>query len=323
MTCWLKVVELPDAQRRTRVGDVQELERIRLLKDRVTPEALNELWRVIVAATNTGLREAKLLSIERLWIREECDGWWLVLPPSATKLKGTPTPIPLNASALWALPDPLPSLADARVFPRWNYIRAFKKYWARVCGLAKIQDLHFHDLWHTFATRLQGLGVDYEIRQALLGHRMPGMTANYSHGGPAWDQKLRETVTKLDAAFKMSVGLSYERPAVAVGDPNLLKSGEPEGTRTQGPRLKSSNSWFLGRLAIATVSPILIAILRGYCIALFQYLPLPSLPFLQGFVTKFTTVVARIQVDGADFSLWRLSGDMRRVTAQVTEEARD
>jgi len=40
-------------------------------------------------------------------------------------------------------------------------------------------ELHFHDLSHTFATRLQRLGVDYEIRQTLLGHKMPGMKANY------------------------------------------------------------------------------------------------------------------------------------------------
>jgi hypothetical protein len=80
--------------------------------------------------------------------------------------------------------------------------------------------------------------VDYEVRQALLGHRMPGMTARYSHGGPAWDHKLREAVTILPNAFKMSYGLSYERPAVAVGDSNLLKNGEPAGTRTQDPRLK-------------------------------------------------------------------------------------
>ena len=105
--------------------------------------------------------------------------------------------------------------------------------------MAKIQDLHFHDLRHTFATRLQGLGVDYEVRQALLGHRMPGMTANYSHGGPPWGQKLREAVTKLDSFFKMSYGLSYERKAVMAGPLQLLEfNGEPAGTRTQGPRLK-------------------------------------------------------------------------------------
>lgn len=82
-----------------------------------------------------------------------------------------------------------PSSADGRVFRRWDDVRAFKKYWARACGLAKIQDLYFHDLRHIFPARLQGRGIDYEVRQALLGHRMPGMTATYSHGGPAWDQR--------------------------------------------------------------------------------------------------------------------------------------
>jgi integrase len=63
------------------------------------------------------------------------------------------------------------------VFRRWDDVQAFKKYWARVCELAKIQDLHFHDLQHIFTTRPQGRGVDYEVRQALLGIRMPGVTA--------------------------------------------------------------------------------------------------------------------------------------------------
>jgi hypothetical protein len=86
---------------------------------------------------------------------------------------------------------------------------------------------------------LQGLGIDYETRQALLGHRMPGMTANYSHGGPEWDEKLRKAVTRLDQAFRLSYGFSYERKAVAVARTEVFDfSGEPPGTRTQGPRLK-------------------------------------------------------------------------------------
>jgi integrase len=71
-------------------------------------------------------------------------------------------------------------------------------------------------LRHTFATRLQRIGVDYEVRQALLGHRMPGMTANYSHGGPEWDRKLRSAVEGLEKAYPLSYGLSYETK-VAVG----------------------------------------------------------------------------------------------------------
>jgi integrase len=103
----------------------------------------------------------------------------LVLPPASTRLKGNPAEIPLNKSAVKALVDEVPSLTDERVFRRWNNPQAFNKYWESVCTRAKMVELHFHDLRHTFATRLQRLGVDYEIRQTLLGHKMPGMTANY------------------------------------------------------------------------------------------------------------------------------------------------
>ena len=66
----LKAVELPDATRRTRVALMRELESIRLLRDRIMPDVLKELWRVVVAELNTGLWESKLLSIDPmvLWI---------------------------------------------------------------------------------------------------------------------------------------------------------------------------------------------------------------------------------------------------------------
>jgi integrase len=66
---------------------------------------------------------------------------------------------------------------------------------------AKIIDLHFHDLRHTFATRLQRLGVEHGLRQALLGHKMPGTTADYSHGGPEWDAKLSDAVSRLEQGY--------------------------------------------------------------------------------------------------------------------------
>ena len=91
----------------------------------------------------------------------------------------------------FALREDVPSLEDDRVFRRWANPRAFSKYWDNACDRAGVQDLHFHGLRHTFATRLQRLGADYEVRQALLGHKMRGMTANYSHGGVTWDGKLR------------------------------------------------------------------------------------------------------------------------------------
>ena len=68
------------------------------------------------------------------------------------------------------------------------------------------------------------------------------MTATYSHGGPAWDQKLREAVTRLDQAFNMAYGVADDRRAVAVTAMQVFDiGGEPPGTRTQGPRLKRAD----------------------------------------------------------------------------------
>ncbi len=87
---------------------------------------------------------------------------------------------------------------------------------------------------------------------------MLSMIASYSRGGPAWDQKLRDAVTKLDSAFKLSYGLFYERPAVAVaGSEGLEYTGEPAGTRTQGPRLKSSKERFLTSARYGNGFPII------------------------------------------------------------------
>ena len=100
-----------------------------------------------------------------------------------------------------------------------------------VCTRAKVVNLHFHDLRHTFATWLQNLGVAYEVRQALLGHRMPGMTARYSHGGPEWNRKLREAVTLLDQGYPLSYGLSYDS-AVNSERRQLIENGAEGQNRT-------------------------------------------------------------------------------------------
>jgi hypothetical protein len=43
---------------------------------------------------------------------------------------------------------------------------------------------------------------------------MAGMTATYSHGGPAWDYKLQKAVTLVDNAFKcpMDCPMNDQRP---------------------------------------------------------------------------------------------------------------
>jgi len=219
----LKQLELPDVATRERVGTIEELKTIKLKAEerRLKLTQANqydpaELWRIVTVALNTGLREAKILEIDRTWMRKRDDGWWLILPPARSRLKQTPREIPLTPAAYAALRGEIAHV-DGRIFRRWTPA-AFSIFWKRLVTEAKVVDLHFHDLRHTFATWLQNLGVPLEVRAALLGHRLRGfgqdqlggesMTAAYSHGGYGWNQQLREAVTRLHTAL-LSYGLSY------------------------------------------------------------------------------------------------------------------
>jgi integrase len=86
-----------------------------------------------------------------------------------------------------------------------NLRRAFRSALKK----AKIEDLHFHDLRHTFATRIVQVGVDLYKVQRLLGHKSPQMTQRYAHHYP---ESLRDGV---DALERVSTNLAQSRGTLA------------------------------------------------------------------------------------------------------------
>jgi integrase len=58
----------------------------------------------------------------------------------------------------------------------------YPKHWfLKAVRAAKIPDFHWHDLRHTFATRLRSKGVPLEDIADLLGHKGLAMTRRYAH----------------------------------------------------------------------------------------------------------------------------------------------
>ena len=144
--------------------------------------SLQWLREIIVFALHTGLRQDELLSLQ--WSRVDLFRKIIIIQESKD---GKPRTIPLNRIALDILMEKskVRNLKSDLVFLSnaitkiccQNLIKAFNT----AKDKASIQNFHFHDLRHTFATRLAQKGVDIYKISKLLGHVSITMTQRYAH----------------------------------------------------------------------------------------------------------------------------------------------
>jgi|SRR5690242_7247221 len=143
-------------------------------------------------ALNTGLRLSEMCRLT--W--QDVDLRLNVLTLRETK-SGKIQRVPLNAAAKEALRNLRAQTTGVHVCPDHGDRR--RRWWDEIRLDAKTVDFHWHDLRHTFASRLVMAGVDILTVNKLLRHATLGVTMRYAHLAP---NHLHDAVARLDRSVQ-------------------------------------------------------------------------------------------------------------------------
>jgi integrase len=165
-------------------------------QEKVLSHCEDWLKQLVIFDLHTGLRMNELLNLR--WQDVDLMRKTAVIIESKNHEKRT---LPLNEVAIEVLRD---TSASSRIISMEGYVftRDGKKiakhelqyYFKRAVKRAKIAHCRFHDLRHTFATRLAQSGIDIYKIAKLLGHKDIKTTQRYAHHCP---ESLRDGVNIL------------------------------------------------------------------------------------------------------------------------------
>jgi len=193
-------------------GDVERVataEEERRLFELATPE----LRAILTVALYAGLRKGELLNL--VWADVDFERRMINIRPRAEGGSGATAwapkrrkarVVPMDDRVLSVLQGLPRAIREPYVFltakrgRRWTE-SGLNTEWYALLSAAGVKDLRFHDLRHSFATRLSRAGAPLQAVQKLLGHSRIQTTARYSHLG---EEDLRAAVGRLSAAVTKS-----------------------------------------------------------------------------------------------------------------------
>lgn len=148
---------------------------------------------IIIFAIHTGCRRGEILDIR---VNRNLDMTRRVITVQASK-GGNRKLIPMSEKLFEMLKRRLKVVSiSGRLFDIKP--ATLKDGFCRAVEKARLEDLHFHDLRHTFGTRLVQMGIDLYRVQKLMGHKSIRMTERYAHHCP---DSLKSAADALDGYY--------------------------------------------------------------------------------------------------------------------------
>lgn len=161
---------------------------------------IDHLRPMVIFALNSGLRRGELFSL--MWSAVDFNAGIVTVRAESAK-SGQTRRVPLNTEATSVLTTwrkrQGDHAADGLVFPGAGGARLtnITKSWAGVVKAAKLRSFNFHDLRHSFASKLVQRGTDLNTVRELLGHTEIKTTLIYAHLA---EGNLRAAVDRVVAA---------------------------------------------------------------------------------------------------------------------------
>jgi integrase len=175
-------------ERRQRRPVMPVAEEVKLLRS-----CSDHLWPIVTAALDTGMRRGELLG--QLWEHVDFDRRLISVTHSKTP-EGEHRLVPMTHRVYEML-----SAVRQPSGPVFTYdggpLRNLKTGWAGALRRAGIPHYRFHDLRHTFNSRLVEAGVIADVRKELMGHSKGGdVHSLYTH---VELPTLRDAIARLEA----------------------------------------------------------------------------------------------------------------------------
>jgi integrase len=140
---------------------------------------------MVILSLHTGLRRGELFSLTWGAIDHQVGTLTVRADTSKSSRKRV---IPMNAKAsVYVRHLFRHRSSDGLIFAnsRGKRFSDVKRSWGRILDEAEIRGFRWHDLRHSFASKLAMAGVDLVVVRDLLGHADFRMTLRYAHLAPS------------------------------------------------------------------------------------------------------------------------------------------
>ena len=163
---------------------------------------------IVITALNTGMRKSEILYLT--WDRVDLKNRLILLDKTKN---GERREIPVNDTLYQVLSEMVRNIKTDYVFYNPETLKPYydvKKSFAGGLRKSHILDFHFHDLRHTFASRLVMSGIDLTTVKELLGHKSITMTLRYSHLASSHIQNAVKVLDNKDFEKNFTVSLPQD-----------------------------------------------------------------------------------------------------------------